>query len=140
MSFKAAVDALCDLTVTGVTVHDMAVMPPGVLVPLPCLIAVVNFSPQGLQFFTTDESGKLTCEVEHWLLTAGLNRGLPGGRMYDTLTHVDNYLAALKADWRLNDTLLTPLKVIGVSYGPIDYAGASYIGVKFRHQWEVLID
>ena len=139
MSIKAAVDALCDLTVTGVTVYDLAALP-GAVVTLPCLIPQLNFSRHGLEYFTTAEDGVVTMEIEHVLLVAGLQQGLAATRNYSVLAHVDNYIAALKADWRLNDTLIKPLRIIGINWSPQTWAGVLYIGCAFRHEWQVFFD
>lgn len=138
MSVKAAIDAFCDLSVTGVTVFDLDGVPGHVVEPLPALIPVLGFSPYEFRQFTTSELGRVTVQVDHLLLVAG-SAGVQETRQYDTLVHVDNYLDALKADWRLSDTLVEPLRLFVIDWGPVNYRGLAYSGVVFRHEWKVLI-
>lgn len=140
MSLKAAVDALCSLSVTGVTVFDMDSMPAGIIISLPCLIPLLNFAAPGeMGLFTTAEDGRLTTQIEHVLLVSGVAFGLPSELVYSSLAYVDNYLDALKADWRLGGTLIEPLHILGVTFGPFDYLGNVYFSVRFRHEWRIVI-
>ena len=139
MSIKAAVDAICSMTVSGVTVYDLDSLP-GPVVTLPCLVPVLNYAPGGLEYFTTAEDGRVRMEFEHRLLVSNIQQGLAANRMYNTLTHADTYIQALQADWTLSGALNSPLKVVAISWGPQEWAGALFIGCAFRHEWEIFID
>jgi hypothetical protein len=140
MSLKAAFDRLGQLSVSGVTnvgLDDLAGM---VNYPdLPALVVLpAATGGEGLQVSAFDDgAADLVVHVDHALLVTGLGQGLVNVRFYQGLALIDLYLTALKADIRLNDTLVRPIRIVGISFGPQTLGGVAYYAVTFRHRWEL---
>lgn len=139
MTLKAAVDQLGTWAVTGVTTNigldDFAGAIPEASLPA-LLVRLSQWPPSGggKPFDLGLSTAAVTVQVEHLLILQGAAMARPQDA-YNLLALIDNYITKVKADWRLNSTLLEPLKIISVQCGLIVVAGAAYYGATFRHEW-----
>lgn len=83
--------------------------------------------------------GRFVLHINHVLLLGGLGvvKQLSTISWGDVPTFVDNYMAAVVADWDLNGELHEPLRIVATAFGPLSLAGAMYVGIAFRHRWVI---
>jgi hypothetical protein len=98
---------------------------------LPALLIVWAPGWEGVTPLLVDGTARAAFFVNHLLLVEPMAAGLAEDRLYTMLTHIDNYLGAVEADWLLNDNLAEPLQVVRTDIGPHEYGGQLYIGVLF---------
>src|SRR5574341_643684 len=146
MTWRTAFTNLANIAVTGVTTRydlsglpntlpaaDLPVLAPG----FPASLGLIAEDEAGLSTLTYDGSTwRATLYVEHVLYwsPAWSNTGL-ANVLPDLVTAVDNYLAAGKADGRLNGALSEELEITRIEPGVLEYAGVKFYGVRFRHKW-----
>jgi hypothetical protein len=151
MTFRNALSALADLSVTGVANnYDIDAIPesPG-RAQLPALLVLPVdsqdesiFKERGAGFQIVafaDGSRTVTYTVTHLLLVtpAAGRKGL-SAQLPDLIDHIDSYFVALGADVRLGDELLEPAQV-KVEPGLFKHGGVTYVGCAFRHTWLIAV-
>ena len=142
MTFAGAVTRLLTWDPTGISnSYGLDAAFPIAQVDMPCLLlTTAGTGGEGLAPANVDMSdGRLVVHINHLLLLGGLGSvtRLSTISLGDVPTFVDNYMAAVKVDWDLNDTLSEPLRIVATTFGPLDVAGNLYTGVAFRHRWVV---
>lgn len=140
MSVAGALGALAGWSVTGVVTSYGMDETPGLLPAsaLPALIiapAIQTPASDGRAFDLELTAGAWRLEIDHVLLLAGSAYGKPQTSFAAMLTLIDNYAAAVRADWYLSDNLLEPLQISAVQMRPYPLGGGVYWAVVFRHLW-----
>jgi len=107
---------------------------------LPCLI--LRLGGSGGEGWSPYEFGggdsRFIVYPVHYLLVRGWGQGIAQDQSVLS-TAFDNYAAALKADPRLDDHLLEPMKAIVATAGVVEYANQVWFGLRFRLRWVVKI-
>jgi hypothetical protein len=150
MSWRTALTNLASLAVSGVTTrYDLDDLPnalpaadlPALAPAFPPGMGLIGEEEEGLATLTYDGgvwSAALTVDhVLYWAPAwseAGLNTVLPA-----LVDAVDAYLEAVSADGTLGGALGAELEIVAVLPGVVEYAGAKFYGVRFRHVWRRVI-
>lgn len=137
MTLQACFDQLDTWTIAGVTVYASDALPAAPA--LPCLVTQMSGGSDYSTLFETDGSGRIAFFVEQLLLVSGARGGSPASRALAVIPFLDLYLAALVADWYLDDNLLEPIGVLGADVGGIEYLGRVYLGARIRMRWIIKV-
>ncbi|MEM6281177.1 MAG: hypothetical protein AAF787_03210 [Chloroflexota bacterium] len=144
--FRDALTALAALSVTGVTNYGMDTVPENLdRGQLPALLVLPGTADddrlfkdfgRGFQAVAFSNGARtLSVAVTHLLLLAPVNTRTGRRAHFPVLIDtVDAYIAALRDDVTLNDTLIEPARVT-LEIGTFPYGGITYHGCAFRHVW-----
>lgn len=150
--FRAALDALAGLAVSGVTAHYALDAVPDELsrgqLPALLVLPIKLEDESGLRLFNDRAGGfealafagaarTVTYTVTHLLLVAPLGAG-SGLRTHlpPLIALVDAYFAALGADVTLGGKLAEPAQV-RADPGIHTHGSTDYVGCAFRHTWRI---
>jgi len=147
-AFRSALDALAQLSVTGITTHyplmDLPLRIPQANLPA-LLMLPLETQEQGLFANTTNALEWVTFSgganryhvgVTHLMLIAPTrpNNALLRHHVSTLVDATDAYLNAIGANPTLNDTLAKPTNV-RVDVGIQSYGGDTFYGARFKHDW-----
>lgn len=140
MTLAAALTQLATWNVSGVTTHYAYNALPPVIpeVNLPALVPNPGQMQSGAEALNINfDAGLATFTIEHYLLVHGIGLDIPSERFSDSVTLVDNYLAAVANDFDLNGTLAVPLRLGMIEIGAFEWGGILYRGILFPHIWQI---
>lgn len=133
---ETVIQQLTALTVSGITYHAAGNLPERIdraQLPALLLMASADTAEAGFQASAFgDGTHTVTLHLTHLMLVAPAHATRGDALLTTVAPYIDRYLAALRQDVMLGDTVALPLQV-SVKPGVIPYGGTDYRGCRFHY-------